>query len=137
MAGKIETIFIVRADFRNGLHLEMNYSEPHLGNAKAAYETIRVAKDQSLVCEVFDDAGRALVIDGKEIQAVQMVDLVQESNAALAIAERVDDVRASRGYARNMAAQMIGAQATGGPANGSGERPLSGQVGAIGATYSE
>lgn len=123
MATSPTTIFIVRVDFRNGQHLEFAYGEEHLGAAKACYETLRVASDANKSCEIFDDAGRAAVLAGKDIQAFQLVDLVREAQGLIAIVEVVNGVRRLNNL------PGIGEMpSAGAPANGTGI-----QTGAIGS----
>lgn len=128
MAEKITTIYAVRVDFHNGCHLEYHYAEEHQGAAKECYDTIRVAQRDKLIAEVFDDAGRAAVVKGDDVQAISMVDLVMETKGALAIAEVVDTVRHQMGYVGAMDGQLLGMQPSPpGQVNGGGA------PGAIGA----
>lgn len=91
-------MYIVRVDFRNGLHAECNYGGTDgLGRAERCRETVVAAMNigtalppKQAVCEVYDDAGRRYNWDGAQIQSVGLIDLESETIAAIRIKQFVE-----------------------------------------------
>ena len=90
-------MYIVRVDFKNGLHAECNYGGTDgLGRAQRCRETVVAAMNlgtaippKQAVCEVYDDAGRQYNWDGAQVQSVGLIDLESETIAAIRIKQFV------------------------------------------------
>ena len=90
-------MYIVRVDFKNGLHAECNYGGTDgLGRAQRCRETVVAAMNlgtaippKQAVCEVYDDAGRQYSWDGAQVQSVGLIDLESETIAAVRIKQFV------------------------------------------------
>lgn len=92
-------MYIVRVDFKNGLHLEFNFGggqDKGLGRAESIRRLVAEGLNMSAaippkpaVCEVFDDAGRQGNIDCAQVQSVGLIDLESETIAAIRIKQFV------------------------------------------------
>jgi hypothetical protein len=85
-------MFIVRVDFRNGLHLEFNYGD--LGQADQCLKLLVEAQKSGKPCSIFDEAGRQGTLSGADMQAVQMVDVEQETTSVIRLGLMVRGIQA-------------------------------------------
>lgn len=133
-------MYIVRVDFKNGLHAECNYGGTDgLGRAERCRETVVAAMNigtalppKQAVCEVYDDAGRRYNWDGAQIQSVGLIDLESETIAAIRIKQFVEGLARKHDPAafRQPSAGYVDAGYTAaaqqGPANGAAPQPAIG-----------
>ena len=84
-------LYIVRASFKNGLHLEFLYED--LAQADLCRATLVEARKHNASAEIFDNAGRQAQIEGAELMVIQLVDLELETVGAAAVARHVQDTQ--------------------------------------------
>lgn len=84
-------MFIVRVDFKNGLHLEFNYA--HLETGEQCRTVCAAAQKNGDRCSIFDEAGRQADLDGSQIQAVQLVNLQEETVSIIRVGLIVQNIR--------------------------------------------
>jgi hypothetical protein len=87
-----EPMYVIRCDFVNGLHREYGFDD--LGLADAAFKTILAARNQKRLTEpVFDQGGRSAVIDGTNIQCLELVQIEIEASAAIKLVREIQNVQ--------------------------------------------
>lgn len=84
-------MFIVRTDFKNGLHLEFNYN--NLETGEQCRKVCAAAQKNGDRCSIFDEAGRQADLDGSQIQAVQLVNLQEETVSIIRVGLVVQNIR--------------------------------------------
>lgn len=84
-------MFIVRVDFKNGLHLEFNFA--HVETGEQCRSVCAAAAKKGDRASIFDEAGRQCDLDGSQVQAVQLVNLQEETVSIIRVGFVVDDIR--------------------------------------------
>lgn len=82
---------IVRVDFKNGLHLEFNYTDLPL--AEQCRATLQQSRKDGTTASIYDEGGRHADIAGGELQVVQLVSLEEETVSIIRVGMIVDDIR--------------------------------------------
>lgn len=84
-------MFIVRVDFKNGLHLEFNFA--HVETGERCRVVCAAAAQKGDRASIFDEAGRQCDLDGSQVQAVQLVNLQEETVSIIRVGLVVDEIR--------------------------------------------
>lgn len=84
-------MYLVRIDYRSGLHLEFGYST--LERGQNAYDSLTSLRDKGALGQFWDDAGRSAVLDCKDILSHMLVDVMQEAESFIVMQAAVRSVQ--------------------------------------------
>jgi len=88
-------MYVVRCDFKNGVHREYGYAD--IGVAMGTYQAISKARAQLAPAEIFDEGGRQAYLDCRELVAHEIVDIAKETHAAIVLMREVQDIQRKAG----------------------------------------
>lgn len=88
-------MYVVRCDFKNGLHREYGYAD--VGNAMQQYRLLIEARSKQTSVEIFDEGGRQAMPDCRDLMVVELVDVQKETLAAIVLVKEVQDLQRKAG----------------------------------------
>lgn len=88
-------MYVVRCDFKNGIHREYGYAD--IGVAMGTYQAISAARQKSTSAEIFDEGGRQSFLDCRDIIVHELVDVPKETLAAITLMREVQDIQRKAG----------------------------------------
>lgn len=84
-------MYVVRCDFKNGVHREYGYAD--IGAAMAAYQAISDARGKQTAAQIFDEGGRQAFLDCREVIVHEVVDVQKETHAAIVLMREVHEIQ--------------------------------------------
>lgn len=96
-------MYVVRVDFKGGLHREYGYAD--MGVAMGAYQAITQARRTNAPVEIIDEGGRQAFIDAREVVDHEIVDVGKETHAAIVLLREIQDIQRKAGLIQPLVPQ--------------------------------